>query len=246
MQNLAKHPFNPSHCSYQLLARKTLHHIPQILCAEQRKNGYYILEEFIEGKHIDVGNLSVPQVLNILHQLCEALSQLHSLAIVHRDVKPDNLLQTEDGQVYLIDFDAARLYKNHVDKDTCTLGTTGFAAPEQFGIVQTDHRADIFALGVTLNVLLTGSHPSKQLCTGWLRRVVLKCTQLAPVTRYQSADAVWRSTALLKIIFDWSSPAKVRRCVTFGTYAAACVICIILFNSISTSVHPPASDTHSD
>lgn len=231
---------------YQLLTGKTLQHIPRILAAEQRKKGYYILEEFIEGKHIDSGNLSVAQVLSILQQLCEALSQLHSLAIVHRDVKPDNLLLTEDGQVYLMDLDAARLYKNHVDKDTCMLGTTGFAAPEQFGIVQTDHRADIFALGVTLNVLLTGSHPSKQLCTGWLRRVVLKCTQLDPVTRYQSADAVWRSTSLLKVIFDWSSPAKVRRSVAFSTCAAACVICVILFNPIFTSVQLPVADTNSD
>lgn len=105
----------------------------------------------------------------MLRQICNALSSLHALGIVHRDIKPDHLLQNADGKVYLLDLDAARLYKNHVDRDTCTLGTTGFAAPEQFGIVQTDHRADIFALGVTLNILLTGYHPSKQLCTGWFR-----------------------------------------------------------------------------
>ena len=154
---------------YSILAGKTLPHLPRVYECGLRAGGYYVLEEFVEGHSLGAQCLSVQQTMCVLRQLCEALAALHALGIVHRDVKPDNVLSTESGEVCLIDFDAARQYKTHVEKDTCTLGTTGFAAPEQFGIVQTDHRADIFALGVTLNVLVTGCHPSQMLCRGPLR-----------------------------------------------------------------------------
>ena len=180
---------------YSILAGKTLPHLPRVYECGLRAGGYYVLEEFVEGHSLGAQCLSVQQTMCVLRQLCEALAALHALGIVHRDVKPDNVLSTESGEVCLIDFDAARQYKTHVEKDTCTLGTTGFAAPEQFGIVQTDHRADIFALGVTLNVLVTGCHPSQMLCRGPLRRIVLKCTRIDPRTRYQTAQAVWRAAA---------------------------------------------------
>ena len=66
------------------------------------------------------------------------------------------------------------------------LGTTGYAAPEQYGIAQTDQRADIYALGVLLNILLTGRHPSKELAGGRLGRVVQKCTRVNPQKRYKN------------------------------------------------------------
>lgn len=70
----------------------------------------------------------------------------------------------------LIDFDAARLYKPELENDTQILGTTGFAAPEQYGLSQTDIRTDIYAVGILINVMLTGRHPSKKLAEGKLGR----------------------------------------------------------------------------
>ena len=64
------------------------------------------------------------------------------------------------------------------------LGTTGFAAPEQYGLSQTDGRADIYSLGVLLNVMLTGEHPSVRLAPGRLGRVVERCTRVNPEKRY--------------------------------------------------------------
>ena len=66
----------------------------------------------------------------------------------------------------------------------------GFAAPEQYGIVQSDARADIFSLGVLLNIMLTGRHPSRAMAAGHMGRIVRKCTMTAPEQRYQSVQAL--------------------------------------------------------
>ena len=108
---------------------------------------------------------------------------------VHRDVKPENVILRGSDAV-LIDFDAARIYKVASESDTQVLGTTGFAAPEQYGIFQSDERADIFSLGVLLNIMLTGKHPSREMAAGKMGRIVRKCTMTAPEQRYQSARAL--------------------------------------------------------
>ena len=76
--------------------------------------------------------------------------------------------------------------RNEMNQDTQILGTTGYAAPEQYGITQTDERADIYSLGVLLNLMLTGKHPSKELANGRLGRIVQKCTMVNPKKRYKS------------------------------------------------------------
>ena len=85
----------------------------------------------------------------------------------------------------LIDFDASRIQKADRRADTTVLGTTGYAAPEQYGMSQTDARTDIYALGVVINVMLTGEHPSRQLAKGHMGRVVRCCTMMSPDQRYR-------------------------------------------------------------
>ena len=102
---------------------------------------------------------------------------------VHRDVKPENII-LRGSDAILIDFDAARLHKPEHEADTQVLGTTGFAAPEQYGLSQSDLRTDIYSVGILINVMLTGQHPSKQLAPGRLGRVVERCTQVSPEKRY--------------------------------------------------------------
>lgn len=77
---------------YDLLAGKTLEHIPRVLAAERREGGYYVLEEFIEGRILGGSVLSTAEFLRVLQQLCAALAALHALGVVHRDIKPDHLL----------------------------------------------------------------------------------------------------------------------------------------------------------
>ena len=125
-----------------------------------------VLEEFIQGDNladlINADPLPRDAAVRTARQLCRALWVLHSLGAVHRDVKPENVL-IRGGEAVLIDFNAARLFKATQATDTVALGTAGFAAPEQFGLTQTDERADIYSMGVLLNMLLTGEHPSKKL-----------------------------------------------------------------------------------
>ena len=132
------------------------------------------------------GGLFTPeQTRKIVLQVCRALWVLHPLGAVHRDVKPENILLRGDEAV-LIDFDAARLHKPALSADTQILGTTGFAAPEQYGLSQSDPRADIYSVGIPINVMLTGQHPSRKLAEGRLGRVVDRCTHVNPQQRYRN------------------------------------------------------------
>ena len=128
---------------------------------------------------------TVEETRSVVDQVCRALWVLHDLAAVHRDVKPENII-LRGSEAVLIDFDAARLYKPEEDTDTQVLGTAGFAAPEQYGLSQSDTRTDIYATGILINVMLTGKHPSKKLAEGRMGRIVTRCTQVNPKKRYQS------------------------------------------------------------
>lgn len=129
--------------------------------------------------------LSWPEARRVTEDVCAALWVLHSLGAVHRDVKDSNVILRGDQEV-LIDFDASRIIKPEGTADTVVLGTTGYAAPEQYGLTQSDSRADIYALGILLNILLTGQHPSRQLAAGRLGRIVQRCTMVAPSKRYKT------------------------------------------------------------
>ena len=71
-------------------------------------------------------------------------------------------------------------------QDTRILGTVGYAPPEQYGISETDYRADIYAVGVLINEMLTGLHPSQKLARGHWGRIVSRCTMASPDKRYNS------------------------------------------------------------
>ena len=86
--------------------------------------------------------------------------------------------------VVLIDFDASRLEKENAGMDTRIMGTTGYAAPEQYGFSQSDARADIYAMGILLNEMLTRKHPSQKLAEGVLRPVIERCIEVNVDKRY--------------------------------------------------------------
>ena len=104
------------------------------------------MEEYVEGDNLATllseARFTPSEARRIVSQLCSALWILHSMGIVHRDVKPENVI-LRGNEAVLIDFDASRVFKNEESRDTQVLGTTGYAAPEQYGIAQTDERADL-------------------------------------------------------------------------------------------------------
>lgn len=174
---------------YRKLRGISCPNLPQVMEVAEHEGRVAVLEEYIQGDSLaDLlkGALFTPaEARKIILQLCSALWVLHSLGAVHRDIKPENVIIRGD-QAVLIDFDAARIVKNRNDADTQVLGTTGYAAPEQYGISQTDGRADLYAVGILLNIMLTGKHPSKELAGGRLGRIVQKCTMINPEKRYKN------------------------------------------------------------
>ena len=178
---------------YRCLLPVLCPHLPQIMEAAEQDGQTAVLEEYVQGdtlaELLTGATLTEREARQVTMQLCQALHVLHSMGAVHRDVKPENVILRGSDAV-LIDFDAARIYKVASESDTQVLGTTGFAAPEQYGIFQSDERADIFSLGVLLNIMITGKHPSREMAAGKMGRIVRKCTMTAPEQRYQSARAL--------------------------------------------------------
>lgn len=175
---------------YEKLLKIKSNYLPQIYEVARGEGEAIVMEEYIEGMSVgDVlqGGLYTEEgIAQVCSQVCDALSVLHYNGIIHRDVKPDNIMVTNNGVIKLIDFNASKEYKEEAVKDTRVLGTTGFAAPEQYGISQSDARTDVYAMGVLINVMLTGEHPSKVMCSGRMKKIVSKAVSINPNDRYQN------------------------------------------------------------
>lgn len=182
----------PKHLdAYELLLRIRCENLPEIYDALDMDDGQIVLEEYIDGitvaQVMQTGKYRCRGAKKVLLGVCNALTVLHSRGIVHRDVKPENVLVSKSGRVVLIDFNASRK-ETAASKDTVIMGTVGYASPEQLGLSQTDARTDIYAAGVLYNVMLTGKHPTEVFARGKAGRIIRKCTALNPEDRYQSAE----------------------------------------------------------
>lgn len=149
--------------------------------------------EFINGNTLDFylenqGVYPVSEAKNILIQVCDGLSALHKNGLVHRDIKPENIMIDNNGAVKIIDFSITRAVKPNMSKDTEVLGTAGYASPEQFGFKQTGAKADIYACGVLLNVLLTGKLPNEKMYQGALTAVIEQCIEIDENKRFDSVE----------------------------------------------------------
>ena len=155
-------------------------------------DGCVIVEEYISGETLENlleinGKLPPEEVIDYFIQILKGARMIHEKGIVHRDLTPANILISSDRVVKIIDFGIARNRKEEGNKDTYILGTVGYASPEQFGFLQTDNRADIYALGILLNKMLTGKMPNEEMTEHRkLKQIVKKCTQIDPGQRYSS------------------------------------------------------------
>jgi serine/threonine protein kinase/sugar lactone lactonase YvrE len=151
-------------------AQRLIHkNIVSVVDISADPDSYYYVMEFLEGHSLrreiaNRGGKCAPATfLAILEQIAEGLSYAHSMNVIHRDVKPDNIFILEDGTVKITDFGIARvadLEETNLTKTGVMLGTLAYVSPEQLQNAKTvDHRADIFSLGVVSYEALCGYLP---------------------------------------------------------------------------------------
>ncbi len=143
--------------------------IVQIHDFGQHDDLFYMIMEFVEGEDLKARMLRegairpFSEAVRLIEQIAEALGYAHSQGVVHRDVKPDNVLLNKNGQAILADFGIAKIISSEDAKLTATgtgLGTPAYMAPEQAkGAVDVDEMADLYAVGVVLYEMLTAHLP---------------------------------------------------------------------------------------
>jgi eukaryotic-like serine/threonine-protein kinase len=124
----------------------------------------YIAMEFIKGRELrdffEKGErFPMPEVVRIMSEMLDALDHAHSHGVVHRDMKPANLILLENGRVKVADFGIARVEASELTQTGTVLGTPSYMSPEQFMGHPVDGRSDLFSCGVILYQLLTGEKP---------------------------------------------------------------------------------------
>ncbi len=124
----------------------------------------YIVMEFLDGPDLrdlidEKKPLTVMEKLHIAKSICQGLQYAHKAGIVHRDIKPENIKVLADGKVKIIDFGIAKPTSSNLTQEGTRVGTPAYMSPEQIKGEAIDHRSDIFAFGVLLYELLTGTKP---------------------------------------------------------------------------------------
>ena len=152
--------FDGSADVYRRLLTVSCPYLPRVEEVAEADGRVAVLEEYVQGDTLlyllEGGLLDWEEARKVTADICGALWVLHSMGAVHRDVKDSNVILRGSD-----------------------------AAPEQFGLSQTDGRADIYSLGVLLNVMLTGQHPSRRLAEGHAGRIIRRCTMMNPDQRFR-------------------------------------------------------------
>ncbi|MFA9453748.1 MAG: serine/threonine protein kinase [Candidatus Aminicenantaceae bacterium] len=210
------------------LARKISHrNIGNLYELMEDEGTHYITMEYISGEDLRrlqkrIGSLPQEKALHIAAQICEGLSEAHSLGIVHRDLKPGNIQIDHNGNVRILDFGIARsLGTPGMTQKGIAVGTPEYMSPEQVDGQPADERSDIYSLGVICYEMLTGKRPfegNSPFSIGYkhkmeppqnprlvdpripeeLSRCVLKCLEKQREDRYQSAAEILADLSLIR------------------------------------------------
>ncbi|WP_160673789.1 serine/threonine-protein kinase [Clostridium sp. C8-1-8] len=178
--------------------------IPRVIDVFYEQDFIYMVEDYVEGQTLfdyinsnDVSDLE--SIIAIILQVCDIIKYLHSFtpAIIYRDLKPSNIMITKENSIILIDFGISRIYKFDKDTDTVSMGSSGYAAPEQHGAMQSCIQTDIYGIGmvmyfmVTKKVPFSGAEPLIDENYGKavdqkLIKIIQKCVQVNIKDRYSS------------------------------------------------------------
>jgi eukaryotic-like serine/threonine-protein kinase len=204
-----------------ILARQVTHrNVIRIFDLGEADGIKFITMEFIEGQDLktlvaEKGKPSIEETVSILEQVCLALEAAHSEGVVHRDLKPQNIMVDKQGKVSVMDFGIARSIEfGGMTQTGALIGTPEYMSPEQVQGEKADARSDLFTLGIIFYELLTGvlpyqadtvmgtmikrtkerARPPAQLnpqLPQFLSDVVAKCLEADPQKRYQSAREIY-------------------------------------------------------
>jgi len=183
--------------------------------AGEQDGVYYIAMEYVDGNTLKEivkarGKISCSGTVHVLAQMCEALSYAHEQKIVHRDIKTANTMWTRDRKAKIMDFGLAKVIEEVRNHTTVVSGTPYYMSPEQTLGKNVDHRNDIYALGVTIFELVTGTLPFREgnlpyhhvhtpppdprelnpELPSMLQRIILRCLQKDPDARYGTAREI--------------------------------------------------------
>jgi len=198
-------------------ARKIRHqNVCQMYDLNLEEGSYYITMEYVRGDDLKgmirrMGGFSAGQAITIAKQVCNGLAEAHKLGVIHRDLKPQNIMIDQDGNARIMDFGIARSLKGRgITGAGVMIGTPDYMSPEQVEGKETDQRSDIYSLGVILFEMVTGQTPfqgdtpftigvkhksevpqdpqelNKQI-SAELSQIILRCLEKDKEKRFQSA-----------------------------------------------------------
>ena len=189
-------------CAELQIYRQLMQHphpgIPMLYEATRRGETCILVEEFINGTTLEYvlseRSLDDAAIHHIMQQLLSAVEHLHSLQppVIHRDIKPGNIMVLEHLEIRLIDFEIARVFKQDKNRDTRVMGSAGYASPEQYGFHQSDCRSDIYAIGAVLKTMVQKDVTAKDIHSPF-QHIIETCMQLDPDKRYQSVGELQKA-----------------------------------------------------
>lgn len=176
--------------------------LPHVEATYELPEHFVVVYDFVPGRSLSKaietdGPLTPEEAASLGIELCEAAEELHRHGIVHRDISPNNIVVAANG-AHLIDLGIARMRVEGASKDTTSLGTWGFASPEQYGFAQTDARSDVYSIGRVLGFALTGVRPDDETYEQVLKKnldnapatlvhAITRACSFEPSARFQSA-----------------------------------------------------------
>lgn len=228
--------------------------ITTIHSIEQVDNTYFIDMEYVDGetlgKLIKTRKLSLEETLNFAIQLADGLEKAHKQHVIHRDIKPDNIMISSSGVLKIMDFGLAKIKgQDRLTKEGVSMGTIDYMSPEQISHeYEIDHRSDIFSFGTLLYELLTGELPFRG-DHDWavlfsilnnppipmteidpevppeLNKLVFKCLEKQPDQRYQSITEILSE---LKTIREQITKKKLNKPFKSQSILAISVLVVLL------------------
>jgi serine/threonine protein kinase/tetratricopeptide (TPR) repeat protein len=224
-----------------ILARQITHkNVIRIFDIGETDGMKFITMEYVDGGDlksviVEQGKIPPEEAMNIVRQICHALQAAHAEGVVHRDLKPQNIMMDQNGRVVVMDFGIAHSQESpSMTMTGALMGTPEYMSPEQAKGEKTDARADIFAVGIILYEMLTGRIPFKSntvVETMYKRtqepaippvdldsslpihanKIVMKCLERDPANRYQTVEELLRDVEAVDLEKKIGTLDRVRR-----------------------------------